>query len=179
MLDNPLIILIRTSLLAGLKNRGYDDINVWQSYQPTQQGTSSDKTLYIHKITNGNHGFAGNQEIYDEQNEVIKRITTEILTPTYQVSSTVVYDENEPFAMTAGDLVYLAFSVMQSTEFQNLLLAQDVNIFRAGSIKNITVPSDKAGHEDRPTFDIQITHKNIYTTEVPVVKSVHHRTSRI
>lgn len=179
MTDNDLITLIRGELLTGLSRQRWASAKAWQSYQPTQQGMSTDQVVYLHKLFDVRVGSPGHREEYDEDAHVMRRITTEVLVATYQVSGALVYDYTDPNAATPADMVKAAARVMQSPEFQQALIARGVNIMRVGSIKTVDVEGDTPGHDQRPIFEIDINHTDTYITEIPTIESFVFRAGRV
>ncbi|MCL6323992.1 phage gateway protein [Pectobacterium polaris] len=179
MRDNDLMALVRRELLAGLVMQGFNGVNVWQSYQPTVQGLSSVMTLYLHKITDSPTGSPGHREVWDQGAQVLRRITTEVMLTSYQISGSMVYDDTDPNAVTPADLVKAAARAVRSPEFQSAIIAGGANITRIGTVNNTPISGDTAGYEHRPMFDIQFNHTDVYTTEIPAVESTHWRSGRV
>ncbi|TQI79995.1 hypothetical protein FHU10_5154 [Serratia fonticola] len=179
MKDNELITLIKGELSTGLERQGHSGIKVWQSYQPTLQGMTTDPVIYLHKMADVRHGSPGLREEYDDDAQVMRRITTEVLISTYQVSGVLVYEFTDPEAVTPGDMVKAAARAMQSPEFQQALAAKGANVMRVGSITTVDVTGENPGYEQRPLFEIDISHTDTFITEIPTFKSIVFRAGRV
>lgn len=179
MRDNALITLINKNIKIGMKARGFENIHTWQLNQPAQQGLSSDPVLYLHKVIDNRVGSPGHLEQYDEINSVMKRVTTEIILSTYQITGTIYYDAEDPNAITAADIVKAAASVMQTPEFQKALIDAGVNILRIGDVNTIEVSNDETGWEKRPVFDFLVNHKDITIIEIPTLEKISCRIHRV
>lgn len=179
MKDNELITLIRAELLVGLGRQGHSGGKVLQSHQPTQQGMSTDPVIYLHKLFDVRVGSPGHREEYDEDAQVMRRTTTEVLVATYQVSGALVYDYTDPDAVTPADMVKAAARVMQSPEFQQALVKRGANVMRVSTVKGVDVAGDTPGYEQRPLFEIDVNHTDVYITEIPTIESFVFRVGRV
>jgi hypothetical protein len=179
MKDNELITLIKGELSTGLTRQSRPGVKVLQSYQPTQQGMSTDPVIYLHKLFDVRVGSPGHREEYDEDAQVMRRTTTEVIVATYQVSGALVYDYTDPDAVTPADMVKAAARVMQSPEFQQALVARGANIMRVSTVKGVDVAGDTPGYEQRPLFEIDVNHTDVYITEIPTIESFVFRVGRV
>lgn len=179
MKDNALFTLLKTQLHAGLFPLSPDPIRVLKSYQPSQQGMPSVPTVWLHKIADVRTGFPGVREERDDAAGMMREITTQVMLATFQVSATLITDDDDPQALTAPDVLKQAATVMQSRRFQLAVKAAGANILRIGNITTVDVSGDYAGRDLQPFFEFQINHTDISVTEIPFITRTRLLMARI
>lgn len=179
MNDNALFTVVRDTLTRGLTARNFTAFNVWQNYQPEQQAMSDQPTLYIYKTSDTRYGYPGRREEYDRDAQVMRRIDTEIMIATFQITAALIYETENPEATTPADLLKAAASVANSPEFQTAIQASGANVVRIGQLTNRTTSTDYAGFDQQPYFEIEINHTDIFITEIPAAERIIGRIGRV
>lgn len=169
MLDNPLFILIRANLIIGLVARGLSDVVVQQANQPTQQGQPSARTIYFVKSFERRHGSPKSSTIYDAQNIVRSKTDKQMMETTFQFSATVTPDPASITELTAADLLKTLSSIVQHDSFQIALAASNVGIMRVTDIREPKVRSDRMQFKVEPSFDLIVTHRDVFTIIIPTI----------
>lgn len=167
MRDKPLFILLRQTLIAGLVARGLTDVLVTQAFQPTQQGQPSARTVYFSKAFEHAHGSPKSSSIYDGTGRVLKRNDKQIIESTYTFGATVTENITDMSALTVSDLLKIARAIVQTTDFQQTLIENDVGILRVLDIREPKIRSDRDQFKTEPTFDLIVSHRDTYTVAVP------------
>jgi len=128
MLDNLIIKEIRTIILSGLTSLGKTSVKVKQNFQPTAQGTNTDPTLYLFKISDERVGFPYRSDEWDAVN--LKMVHTELIpyVTTFQISATSKQIANSTTQETASDLVNYAAYILQSEKALTYLRSKEIGI---------------------------------------------------
>lgn len=179
MKDNDLIMLIRLELISALNKFGYSNVNILHSSQLNQEEKPTGPTLYIHKVTDVRYGSPQHNEQYNCDLQRMERTTTEINISTYQIHSFFIYDTSDPSALTMSELVRTAARAMQLPEFQKALIKNGVNIMRIDKVNYVDSDNKSIDYEEKPFFNFQINHKDIYTTEIPCTGKIIRKMERI
>ena len=171
MKDNELIAAIRAAIIAGEPIVGLKGIDVVQAYQPTQQGVARQPTIYLFKIGDHRYGSLGRTDIWDEPDSEEIHTETQYYLTTFQISALATQDPSDLAKPTASDIVNGVAAIMQnSTTIQNLQ-DQDIGLLRVADVRNPYFIDDRGRFEASPSFDIDVVHKQIVTTEIPVLQS--------
>lgn len=168
--DNDIYTLVIGILRDALTARSVNAI-VKQAYQPRQQGTPTQNTVFIHKKPNKRYGFLGRDDVLDLDNDVFTHTESQWIEADFQIGGLAIQNPADSSIMTASDLVNLIATIMQSDVTRSLLIAHDVGILRITNIYNLYFTDDKERFEQHPVFDFTLTYEQIDISEVPVLQS--------
>lgn len=172
MLDNALITIIRNALIAGETIAGITGTPIAQAFQPTQQGVNTVPTIYIYKIgPDKRYGFPYWSDVWDEDTQKIIHTELQQYESTFQVSTLATQNPANQNQYTASDIANLCAAILQSQVTVASLQTQGVGIERITNVRNPYFLDDRARFEASPNFDFTVTHKQIITTNTPVLQS--------
>lgn len=171
MLDNELIALVISTITAQELAAGIPGTPIAQAFQPTQQGPNTVRTAYLHKVGDHRRGTPDRHQEWDEDAEKIVRTTTQVYETTFQISALSTQIPNQTTQMTASDLLNLIAYILQSEDTIIALQNAGVGILNVSDIRNTPFIDDHARNEYQPSFDFTLTHKQVVTTEAPVLQS--------
>jgi hypothetical protein len=171
MLDNQLLQLFLPIIKQGLIDRSATypalaNVKVKKSYQPTQTGTPSGPTVFVHKLFDFADGFTKRSDQYVAIDD--KQIHTELqrYETHYQVDALVTQDPRDLNSLTASDVVNFVRQILQSSATIETLVQNEVGIYRIGEIRNPYFSDDRDQFEASPSFDFVLTHNQVYSNEV-------------
>lgn len=173
MRDNEIFIMFRSLLLQMMPERGITDVLVKQNYQPTQQGRPNQSTVFMTKITDRRHGSRRIDESYDEDQQAIIRTETQVMESTFQFAALV--SERNPAdntELTAADVLKTVAAILQSPDFIEAIKVQGAQVLRITDIRTTPTDNDRDRFEFEPSFDVVLTHKDIFTKQIPAVTKV-------
>lgn len=167
MSDIPLIILIRSVLLAGFAARGMT-VSVLQSNQPTHQGLmATGPSVYIYKIGDHRHGTPLKKDTWNSTTQLESHVEREVIESTYQFTALAPLDPSSLTQLTASDIARAAASILQHSTSQSTFSASNVGILRITDIRNPYFVDDQDQFKQSPSFDLVLTHEEEYTSTVP------------
>jgi len=168
MLDNELMISIRSELLSLLANysaHDLSDVEVSRSYQPTQQAATEQRVIVIHRITNPQ---VGGGLKYVGQTRIEQRLKR----ATFQFDCLAPFDESDVNALLPSDIANIAADLLQSYNSIRNLRAKGVNIERVTDVRPSYFINDKERHESAPSFDLTVNYQHDYGNEIPDITGV-------
>lgn len=172
MRDMELFGLVFGLLAQEAPKRGLAGMEFTQRYQPTQQGINTGPTIYAFKVGPARrYGYRGVKQIPDlDAPNGMKRIETQAMETTLQFS--VV----QPIATAMNDLTHsdrlnAVAGVMQSPDFQKLLIVNGASILRITEVRTPQVINDYSQWEENPSFDAVFKHDDVWIDGVQEVKS--------
>ena len=177
MQDNALFALLKTTMEALEPTYGIPLVNgqpgvpVLQNFQPTQQGTPLAPSAFLHKVGDKRFGFVYREDIWDEVNSVEVHTEVQQYITTFQLSTLAIQNPSNISAPTASDLANIFAAIVQGSSFIATLEAQGIGILHVTNVRNPYFIDDKGRYEAAPSFDFEITHKQIVTSQVPVLES--------
>jgi hypothetical protein len=171
MLDNQLIALIISTLVAGETTAGITGTPIAQAFQPTQQGVNTEPTAFIYKVGDHRYGFLARSDVYDSGTERIVHTETQQYETTFQLSALSIQNPATPSQYTASDICNLMASIIQSEAAVATLQAQGVGVERVTNVRNPYFLDDHDRYEASPSFDVVLTHKQIITSVTPALIS--------
>lgn len=176
MNEKALFSAIRSTLISGFTALNLVAPQIKQSYQPRQQGTPTGPVLFMQLIAQHRYGSMGRNYEWippvppeTEGREV--RTETQIFEAMFQISALSPQDPADDAQLTAGDLANYAAYILQSDTGMAQLLASGIGIERITDVRNPKFDDDRDQFEASPSFDFVLTHKQIVTSEVPVLQS--------
>lgn len=172
MYQNDLIRIFRAIIRDGLIARGFGDIPVIRSYQPTEQGVSTNATVYYDTISNYQYGFLGRSAFPNNPDpDKMNLVETQYYEATYQISGLVISNPLNTNTFTALDLVSTVASILSSDASRETLKLSDIGILRITDIRNQNFIDDRDRFEQSPNFDFVLTYKQVNISEIPIVKT--------
>ncbi|OWK42195.1 phage gateway protein [Fimbriiglobus ruber] len=175
MLDNALIALVISAILAGESAAGLPDTPVKQAFQPTAQGVNTQPTAYLYKLYDHRVGFVARSDVWDKAGGFMVHTETQQYTTTFQISALATQDPKTPTQYTASDILNLIASILQSGVTIATLEAQDVGILHIDEVRNPYFLDDHQRNEAAPSLDFTLTHKQVITTRSPAIGEYQFR----
>ncbi len=179
MLDNAIIKELRTILLDGLLALGKSNIKVKQAYQPTEQGINTAPTIYLFKISDERVGYPFRNDKWDVPNSLMVHTELVPYVTTFQISALVKQVPNSTTAETASDLVSYASYILQSESALKYLRSKELGLLPIKNIRNLYFIDSENQYEANPSFDFQISHKQVIVTSTPVIETIELNIERI
>ena len=169
MLDNVLIPLVIATILAGEVAANIAGTPIAQAFQPDLQGMNSNPTAYLHKIGDSRVGYVARTDLWDHVNSVMVHTETQQYTTTFQISALAQQDPATPTQYTASDILNLIASILQSSATIAALEAHDVGVLHISEVRNPYFTDDYQRNEAAPNLDVTFCHKQVVTTQTPIV----------
>lgn len=171
MLDNPLITLIISIIIAGESAAGISNTPVKQAFQPTQQGINTGPTAYMFKVADKRKGWPQKSDVWDKINSIMVHKELQEYETTFQISTLSTQDPKNPAQYTPSDILNLIAYILQNDKTIQTLTDNGLGILRIGDVRNPYFTDDRQRFESNPSLDFVITHKQIVYSENPVVQS--------
>jgi hypothetical protein len=169
MLDNAFIALLLTTIISGESAAGIGGTPVKQAFQPTMQGANTQPTAYLYKLGDRRIGYVARTDQWDSVNNVMVHTETQQYATTFQFSALATQNPATPTQYTASDILNLIASILQSSVTIATLEAQDVGILHIADVRNTYFLDDRQQNEAAPSMDVTLTHKQVITTQTPIV----------
>ncbi len=167
--EAQLAIMIVSALNAGLAVRGVSAI-VQKDQQPRQQGVPSTATIFFHHAGTVNVGWVDRREVWDSVNSVKTHTETQRRESRYQIGALAPQSPASPTAPTPADFCAWASAIMQSSATIEYLAAQGVGVQHITNIQSTYFVDDLGRNEENPSFDIVLSHQDVFSTAVPVIQ---------
>lgn len=182
MLDNALIALVRTLLIAGEAAASIPDTPIKQAFQPTDQGVNEVPTVYLFKIGDEDVGSPMQSDVWDV--DAMKMVHTQLqqVATTFQIEVLAAQSPSTPQAYTASDILNQIRAIMISQPFIEGLEAVQpygVGIQKPGNPRNPYFQDDRGQNEASPSFDFTLTHKQVIITESPTIETTEFQILRV
>lgn len=171
MLDNPLIALIISTVIAGEASAGIPGTPVKQAFQPTNQGVNTGPTAYLHKLGDRRYGFPYWADVYDTVHSQMVHTELQQYETSFQISTLSTQDPSNVSQYTASDVANLIAHIIQSQASVMTFQANNVGIERVTEVRNPPFTDDRQRFEYSPSFDFVMTHKQILSIDVPIVNT--------
>lgn len=167
MNDNLLIGFIISALKTGFTAAGLSSVIVKQGYQPTQQGTPSGPTIYLHKITVERYGFLKRSNSFNATTGVTTHTEVQKLITGYQLNATAIQDPSNTTALTAGDYLETAVAILNSDAARIFLQSNEIQVERIKNGRQSYFEDDKDRFESDPSYDCSFIHSLVRTSITP------------
>lgn len=180
MRERDLTGLIMQYVRAQLPVRGLDGMSVVQNYQPTQQGRPATPAVIIYCM--GNKRYGSPRRSWTSGTSVVKAVRTErqYREATYKVTALIpTLDPKDLSANTQGDVVGITAAIMNSEDFISHMKRNNCGVLRISDIVNVPFENDKAQNEANYSFDVIITHSDVFVDGVPVISEYDFSTVAI
>lgn len=166
MLDNQLFALLRQWLLVEAPKRGATIPRLQLRYQPTQQGRSNERTVYMHTISYRRVGQRTVAQKWDG--------TTLVRTETQSMETTMQFSITQPTeldddALTHGDVLNIVAASLQGDDAIKWFKGYGMSVLRVTDVRHPWFNNDRDQNEATPSFDIVCKHNNVYVDGQPVV----------
>lgn len=165
MLDNELFIIIRTELIDRIANysaHDLTDVKVKRSYQPTEQNTGEDRSIFIHRVNNPQ---VGGGMVYIGTTRTEQKLKRAV----FQFDALATFDESDITALLPGDILTIAADLLQSYKSIRNLKAKGVTIERVTDVRPSFFINDKDRFESSPSFDLTVNYQHDYENEIPQI----------
>ena len=179
MLDNQLIALVISAIMAGKDIAGIPDIIVAQSFQPTQEGANSQPTAYLFKIGDNRFGYPSRKDVWDTENEIMVHTEIQQYKTTFQISALATQYPATPSAYTASDILNRIAYILQSSITVATFEAEGLGIERISNIRNPYFENDKGRNQASPSMDFVLTHKQIITSTTPILQTTEFNVIKV
>lgn len=167
MNDNQLYEILIPIIQNGLNTQGYTGVPVIQLNQPTQEGVSSQPTIYITKTHDERFGFVQNNSVWDDINNQEVETDSQIYIAYFQISALTIQDPNN-ITYTASDLLNITAMILNSFATVRILAQSNLGVLRIDPVQNPYFVDDKVRFEALPNFEVGIT----YTREITQVTNI-------
>ena len=171
MLDNTIIALIISTLVAGETIAGIPGLPIAAAFQPTQQGVNTNPTIFIYKISDHRYGSMLREDIWDQVHSVMDHIESQQYETTFQISALATQNPKTPTQYTASDICNLCAAILQSDVAIQTMQAAGVGVMRVTEVRNPYFQDDRARFEASPSFDIVVTHKQTISSTIPIINA--------
>jgi hypothetical protein len=176
--EAALSILLVSVLNAGLAVRGVA-ATVQKDNQPRQQGVPSAAVILFHHVGTVNVGWPAKQDVWNAANGNFDHIETQRRESRYQIAALAPQTPSDPTKFTPADFVNSAAAIMQSDATIATMLAAQVGLRHITDIRTIYFQDDKDQNEENPSFDIVLSHQDVFTTSTPKVNAVTYNIERV
>lgn len=169
MLDNQLIALTISTIIAGESVANIPGLPIKQAFQPTLQGVNNQPTAYMYKVGDRRVGSPQRSDLWD--NDIPAMVHTELqqYATTFQISALATQDPKNTNAYTASDILNLIAYILQSSVAIATFEANGVGIQRIMDVRNPYFLDDRQQNEASPSLDFILTHKQIITSTTPII----------
>lgn len=178
MIERLLFSNIISTIRDGLDANNLTDVQIKQSYQPTQQGANKARTVYLHKITEKRLGSPKTTEFYDQNTSEIIHTETQFYETVFQVNALAT---QAPGVITesAGDILNIVAYALQSEYGIKKLKQAGIGILRVQGITNTPFLDDRDRYEFSPSFDFTVEHEQVIVSTSEVVQTVDYNINRV
>lgn len=166
MYESQLSVLIKSALDAGLLARGLT-AQVKKAYQSRQQGVPSGPIVTYHHIITIDVGYPERLDTNGLHTETQNRESR------YQIGALAPANLADATQPLAADYANAAKLIMQSDATRALLLAAGVGIQKPGNTNVVYFVDDKDQHESNPSFDVILSHQDIFTTTGTTITAIN------
>lgn len=101
----------------------------------------------------------------------LKNMTTQQYETTFQIMTLATQNASTPNQYTASDILNAIAYILQNDSTIQTLEAQGIGILRIIDIRNPPFIDDRDRYEYGPSFDFTLTHKQIITSQAPILQS--------
>lgn len=182
MLDNVLFQNIIAVLNAGFLALQIPNVAVQQSYQPTNQGVNTQKTVYVHKLGDHRYGTVKRETKWVTDTDGGDRMVhteSQYYETMFQVDALVTQDPKDTSGLTASDLVNFAAAIMQSDAAIQALFDNGIGIIRVEDVRNPYFENDKNRFQASPSFDFTLEHEQVIVSAGPVATKITINIDRV
>ncbi len=172
MLDNPLYILIISTLTAQLADAGLGGLVIAKADQDVRQGVEPLTGAYLIKLFDVFDGMPEEDYVWDTVHSVETWTQTQVVLSTFQMCGLAIQTPGNLTQLTASDTANLLAALLKTPVTMAVLQAQGVGLVSLTQSRNPFFLDDKDRYEADASFDFVLTHKQILTKSVPFTDTV-------
>lgn len=172
MQDNPLYILIISTLTAQLADVGLAGLVIAKANQDIRQGVEPLTGAYLIKLFDHFDGMPEEDFVWDSVNGVEVRTQTQVVESTFQLNGLAIQTPGNLTQLTASDTANLLAGLLKTPDTMAALQASGVGLVSLTQSRNPFFLDDKDRYEANASFDFVLTHKQVLTKSVPYSDTV-------
>lgn len=162
MNDNALITAVIAAIGTGLTARGMT-VGIKQDYQPTQQGTPSKDTVFVHNLGTLPYGYPQRKDVFDTVAKKMMHTEARWFETTFQASALATQDPRNQTQLTANDYIKAVATTMESDATRVTLSAAGIGILRVPKITQTFFKDDRGQFEASPSVEFTVTHSDTFS----------------
>lgn len=179
MLDNELIALVISTIIAQEAYANIPNTPIKQAFQPTQQGVNTDPTAYMFKVGDRRIGSPYRADVWNVSCSSMEHTELQKYETQFQISVLSTQDPTNTSQYTASDILNLIAYILQSSTTIAALEAQEIGILRIEQVRNPAFIDDRQRYEFHPSLDFTLTHNQAIMTTVPVLETTELQIYRV
>lgn len=158
MTENQLYALLQVTLTDGLVATNLPSVDVRQAYQPSITGRPIGPAVLLSNQPSQRYGFLKRDDVWDAEAGRMIHTETQIWTTTFQCGALAEQTPSvDPaLALTAGDLVRRASTILQSDAGRGQLQAGGAGVLRITEVRAPYFKNDQDTFEASPSFDFTL-----------------------
>lgn len=160
--DSALIELLLPIITAGLTARG-KSAAVKLGKQPRQIGTPSAPVILVWHLKTTPYGALDREDVYDPIGQVMNHTEVQWQHTRFQISGLAPQSPSTPAAPSASDYVRAAAQAVQSDAARAALKTQNVGVLRISDVTSVWFEDEKGQNAESPSFDLILSHKDVFT----------------
>lgn len=168
MTEASLAILLKSILDSGMAARGMV-VSVLRDEQPRQQGVPSTAALFFHHIGTMNVGWPRKDDVWNAGNGNFDHTETQRRESRYQIAALAPQTPSDPTLPTPADFCNAAAAVLQSDVAITTLAASGIGVQHVTDIRSTYFVDDKGQNEENPSFDVVLSHQDVFVTATPKI----------
>lgn len=171
MNDSEVIMHLSQVLTPYIQSK-YPGLRFVQKYQPTAQGTPSEASLFIFKVSDNRFGFARSDYAFklapgESMGELMPADTVSIVQSRFQISALKPYIPNDPTPESASDMLRYVANLMSVDGILMTLHRRGLHLMRIREVVNPPFEDDADMFAMEPSFDVTIQHHDTIAIPVP------------
>lgn len=185
MRETQLMVLVRSTLLAGLVDMGvpWSATSVKQRYQPGTVGMSHGANIGLMMVTSNRIGVMKRKELQPVAPATdFTHHEIQWWESTMQVSALCRLNPKDPDYLslpTAMDIAKAASDILQGDKGLAALAVEGVRPLRITSVRQLHFVNDSDQYEANPSFDITLSHRQTVTATTPPVSTYEPRVVKV
>ncbi len=182
MRNNELFKLIIETIKTKVIELGYTNIEIFQQYQPTQQGQvklGEDKGIYIYRFSDIRYGSNASNYRYNDLNRDFDKEYEFLRVVTYRINVRVKTIPSKPTDITAIDFANLVADCLQFDEALALFSKQNFGVRKIAALTDGYYLNEQARYESIPGFNAIFDYTDSYELTVPRVTELTGETHRV
>jgi len=148
---------------------GYD-VEILQSYQPTQTGARTNDAIYFSEVDTERIGHPQRLSAWDLLQGKMVSTDFQQTAITYQASTLV----RSPKDYTPSDILNDLALYMNSAEFIDALESNGIRIFKIGNIRANWYKDDRDQHQNNPNFDFTLIYNRTIIRDDKAVSDIDY-----
>jgi hypothetical protein len=166
-------------LKTGLAANGLSDIEVAQSFQPTKQGGSNQRAVYLHKIIAPRVGHQGRQFKYIPENDNFEETERFWQSVHIQLLTQVTQDIEDIDSLTDFDIASMCATILQTRNTRSKLLESGISIENIKDLVFANHLDDKDEFDTNPSFDFILLFEQTLVSIVPKAFPIESEVHRV